>query len=110
MASSSAGRSILRMIIKNFIESLTPKKRRGDFVGTDNLGNKYYEIPADPCKGKRYPVRWYETKVSDDWEQEIPIEWEAWLRGRRTSPPVMEMTVQSTIVFVTEGKRTRKTI
>ncbi|XP_076346474.1 uncharacterized protein LOC143244886 isoform X3 [Tachypleus tridentatus] len=64
MASSSAGRSILRMIIKNFIESLTPKKRRGDFVGTDNLGNKYYEIPA------------------------------AWLRGRRTSPPVMENLFQ----------------
>ncbi|XP_076346475.1 uncharacterized protein LOC143244886 isoform X4 [Tachypleus tridentatus] len=48
----------------------------------------------DPCKGKRYPVRWYETKVSDDWEQEIPIEWEAWLRGRRTSPPVMENLFQ----------------
>ncbi|XP_013778282.1 mimitin, mitochondrial-like isoform X2 [Limulus polyphemus] len=90
MASSSGSRSILRMIIKNFIESVTPRKRRGDFVGRDNFGNKYYEIPPDPSRGKRYPVRWYETKVSDDWEQEIPTEWEAWLRGRRTSAPGIE--------------------
>lgn len=81
------GRSILAMILRNFIQSLRPRKIRGDLVGTDYFGNKYFEIPANPQIGKRKPSRWFEPKLKDDFEQEIPAEWEAWLRGRRNMPP-----------------------
>jgi NADH dehydrogenase [ubiquinone] 1 alpha subcomplex assembly factor 2 len=93
------GRSILAMIFRNFIQSLRPRKIRGDLVGTDYFGNKYYEIPANPQIGKRKSSRWFEPKVKDDFEQEIPAEWEAWLRGRRNAPPEEEEVLRNLAIM-----------
>ncbi|KDR10793.1 mimitin, mitochondrial [Zootermopsis nevadensis] len=89
------GRSILAMIFRNFIQSLKPRKIRGDLVGTDYFGNRYFEIPANPQIGKRKPSRWFEPKVKEDFDQEIPAEWEAWLRGRRSIPPEEEEVLRN---------------
>ena len=67
------------------------KKQR--IVGTDHLGNKYYEIPADPSRGIRRPKRGFEndkTDYSESGTVEIPMEWQAWLRLRRDDPPTPE--------------------
>lgn len=93
------GRSILAMILRNFIQSLRPRKIQGDLVGTDYFGNKYFEIPANPQIGKRKPSRWFEPKLKDDFEQEIPAEWEAWLRGRRNVPPKEEEVLRNLAIM-----------
>jgi NADH:ubiquinone oxidoreductase subunit len=93
------GRSILAMILRNFIQSLRPRQIRGDLVGTDYFGNKYYEIPANPQIGKRKPSRWFEPKLKDDFEQELPAEWEAWLRGRRNVPPDEEEVLRNLAIM-----------
>lgn len=93
------GRSILAMIFRNFIQSLKPRKIRGDLVGTDYFGNRYFEIPANPQIGKRKPSRWFEPKVKEDFDQEIPAEWEAWLRGRRSIPPKEEEVLKNLAIM-----------
>lgn len=87
------------MIFRNFIQSLKPRKIQGDLIGTDYFGNKYFEIPANPQIGKRKPSRWFEPKLKDDFDQEIPAEWEAWLRGRRDVPPKEEEVLQNLAIM-----------
>lgn len=79
------GRSVLLFVWRNFINSLKPRQRTGNYVGDDYLGNKYFEIPAQPQIGKRRPERWFvpSGKLSDGYNQEVTAEWEAWLRHRR---------------------------
>lgn len=73
---------------KHFINSFKPRKISGVFAGDDYHGNKYYEIPADPSRGKRTPKRWYVPPVNMRYDQEnMPAEWDAWLRNRRSEPP-----------------------
>ena len=93
------GRSILAMILRNFIQSLKPRRIHGDLMGTDYFGNKYFEIPANPQIGKRKPSRWFEPKVKEDFDQEIPAEWEAWLRGRRDVPPSEEELLRNLAIM-----------
>jgi hypothetical protein len=51
-------RSVLGMIFRNFINSFKGlSKSRGELVAKDFIGNKYFEIPADPQGGKRKPTR-----------------------------------------------------
>ncbi|KAK9730514.1 NADH ubiquinone oxidoreductase subunit NDUFA12 [Popillia japonica] len=83
-------RSILAMIFRNFINSLKPRQVSGDLKGTDYFGNKYFEIPANPSVGKRRASRWFEPQEKENFQQEMPAEWEAWLRHRRTEPPTQE--------------------
>lgn len=62
-------------------------------VGTDHLGNTYWEIPADPSRGIRKPKRGFEGKdyvAEDSGTVELPMEWQAWLRMRRDDPPTPE--------------------
>ena len=50
-------------IVRGIIENLTRGKgpQGGVQVGTDPFGNRYFEIPADPSRGKRRPIRWYDA-------------------------------------------------
>ncbi|KAF2893574.1 hypothetical protein ILUMI_12603 [Ignelater luminosus] len=92
-------RSIIGMIFRNFINSFKPRQIYGNLKGTDYFGNKYYEIPADPSRGKRRPSRWFVPATKDDFEQEMPAEWEAWLRGRRTEPPAEEEVARNLAIM-----------
>ncbi|NP_001279312.1 NADH dehydrogenase [ubiquinone] 1 alpha subcomplex assembly factor 2 [Callorhinchus milii] len=64
-------------------------------VGTDHLGNKYYCIPRqEGWAGQSVrEKRMVEPAHSEEVEfgiENIPTEWEAWVRGRRKEPPTME--------------------
>lgn len=66
-----------------------------EHVGTDHLGNKYYFIPEQKTwtgrvvRAKRM-VEPVNPSESEYVEGNIPMEWDAWIRGRRKEPPSME--------------------
>ncbi|CAH2050747.1 unnamed protein product, partial [Iphiclides podalirius] len=68
---------------------------QGNKIGKDYIGNIYYEIPADPSRGKRKPSRWYDPPKGLDFEDPIPSEWESWLRMRRKEPPTEDEVAQN---------------
>ncbi|XP_035224691.1 NADH dehydrogenase [ubiquinone] 1 alpha subcomplex assembly factor 2-like [Stegodyphus dumicola] len=86
----SSGRSVWRTIASNFFQSLRVPFQKQIHVGEDHYGNKYFESP--PRKGglRKTPTRWFVPKEKDDWQQSLPAEWEAWLRGRHQDPPTYE--------------------
>ncbi|KAG8176499.1 hypothetical protein JTE90_024927 [Oedothorax gibbosus] len=78
------------MIINNFRTSLKLLPPTGKLVGKDQLGNEYYEGPLNTHSYKKSASRWFKPQKDDDWQQDLPAEWEAWLRGRRKDPPTEE--------------------
>ncbi|XP_031164948.1 NADH dehydrogenase [ubiquinone] 1 alpha subcomplex assembly factor 2 isoform X2 [Sander lucioperca] len=66
-----------------------------DHVGTDTLGNKYYLIPEQKTwtgrlvRAKRMVVAANPNEY-EYIEGSIPMEWDAWIRGRRKEPPSVE--------------------
>ncbi|CAG0892979.1 unnamed protein product [Cyprideis torosa] len=93
-------RGLFRAIYNNFMKSirigLGPQKENA--VGVDDFGNKFYEIPADPSRGKRRPKRWFVPSTPKDLYAEIDPEWESWLRLRRDLPPTPEEIAQNIAV------------
>ncbi|KAM9359877.1 NADH dehydrogenase [ubiquinone] 1 alpha subcomplex assembly factor 2 [Symphorus nematophorus] len=69
-------------------------------VGTDHLGNKYYFIPEQKTwtgrivRAKRMVVAANPTEYEYT-EGSIPMEWDAWIRGRRKEPPSIEELLQN---------------
>jgi len=95
-------------IVRGIIENLTRGKgpQGGVQVGTDPFGNRYFEIPADPSRGKRRPIRWYDAPntnqkeifgvdIAGGFDAKLPAEWESWLRMRRDDPPTFEQVMES---------------
>lgn len=80
---SSKGRPLIKIIFQNFIKSFRPRQMKGNLIGEDYFGNKFYEIPADASRGKSKTSRWFEPVEKDNHMQEMTAEWESWLRGRR---------------------------
>jgi len=105
---SDRGKNHFIRAFQAFYRSLKPSAYRsyahpGIHVGTDYLGNKYYEIPPSkwslcelisfrivicfsvntvPERGRRNPKRWFTpergqtaTDYLGDWDQKIPPEW-----------------------------------
>ena len=103
MAQQPPARNWLLIIAKNFINSLKPRRFTGDLVGKDHFGTKYFEIPPNPSSARRKPTRYFEPVIEDDFDQELPPEWEAWLRGRRKQPPTEEEIAKNLAI-----KRTKK--
>ncbi|XP_065293442.1 NADH dehydrogenase [ubiquinone] 1 alpha subcomplex assembly factor 2 isoform X4 [Dermacentor albipictus] len=99
---SSGGRGIIVRIWNNFLSSITTKQSPHREVGRDHFGNKYFEIAADPSRGKRKPRRWFEPRIKDNFSADMPPEWEAWLRTRRVSPPTEEVCPKGRIVSFTK--------
>ncbi|KAL2779658.1 NADH dehydrogenase [ubiquinone] 1 alpha subcomplex assembly factor 2 [Daubentonia madagascariensis] len=66
-----------------------------EYVGTDQLGNKYYYVPeyknwrGQTIREKRI-VEAANKKEVDYEVGDIPTEWEAWIRRTRKTPPTME--------------------
>lgn len=83
----SQTRSVWAKVFRTLLTSLKPRQIRGNLMGGDHFGTKYYEIPADPQGGKRKPERWFLPLEKNKFDQEIPSEWEAWLRYRRNNAP-----------------------
>ncbi|XP_049515294.1 uncharacterized protein LOC119434115 isoform X1 [Dermacentor silvarum] len=94
---SSGGRGVIVRIWNNFLSSITTKQSPHREVGRDHFGNRYFEIAADPSRGKRKPRRWFEPRTKDNFNADMPPEWEAWLRARRSSPPTQEFNQRSAV-------------
>ncbi|XP_042343890.1 NADH dehydrogenase [ubiquinone] 1 alpha subcomplex assembly factor 2 [Plectropomus leopardus] len=71
-----------------------------EHVGTDLLGNKYYIIPEQRTwtgrliRAKRMVVAANPSEY-EYIEGSIPMEWDAWIRGRRKEPPSVEELLQN---------------
>lgn len=66
-----------------------------EHVGTDHLGNNYYLIPEQRSWTGRHIRAKRMVEAANPAEHEyiegsIPMEWEAWIRGRRKEPPSIE--------------------
>uniref|UniRef100_UPI001ED84E69 NADH dehydrogenase [ubiquinone] 1 alpha subcomplex assembly factor 2 isoform X2 n=1 Tax=Scatophagus argus TaxID=75038 RepID=UPI001ED84E69 len=66
-----------------------------EHVGTDHLGNKYYLIPEQKTWTGRLVRARRMVEAANPREYEyiegsIPVEWDAWIRGRRKEPPSIE--------------------
>jgi len=85
----SAKQGIIVWIWNNFKSSIK-KRPSGTLIGKDHLGTAYFEIPADPQAGKRKPSRWFKPIDKEEFDQDLPPEWQAWLRFRRDNPPTQE--------------------
>ncbi|GFX19973.1 mimitin, mitochondrial [Trichonephila clavipes] len=80
------------MIVTNFLKTFKLLPPDGKLMGQDHLGNKYYEAASsNPHSMRKSKNRWFEPKVEGDWQQNLPAEWEAWLRGRRQYAPTEEI-------------------
>lgn len=65
-------------------------------MGNDYYGIKYFEKPADPSRGRMNPTRYFEVPDRQSYCQEnLPAEWDSWLRGRRRLPPTEEELKQN---------------
>lgn len=103
--SQPQSRSLIAMIFRNFINSLKPRKIFGDLKGSDYFGNKYFEIPANPSVGKRRASRWFEPPEKGDFQQELPAEWESWLRHRRKEPPSDEEVMRNYALMLSKKQK-----
>jgi len=104
----SQTRSIWAKTFRSLLTSLKPRQIRGNLVGGDHLGTKYYEIPADPRGGKRKPERWFLPLEKNKFDQDIPSEWEAWLRGRRANPPTENELLTNLAISDMKKKNSKK--
>ncbi|XP_044762995.1 NADH dehydrogenase [ubiquinone] 1 alpha subcomplex assembly factor 2 [Coccinella septempunctata] len=96
------GRRVWMIVLKNFIDSFKPRQLRGTLKGTDYMGNKYFEIPKSSNKQRN--SRWFQPTEKDNFTQEVPAEWEAWLRGRRREPPTEEEVLKNLAVMKLKQK------
>lgn len=80
---SGKQRGVLQLIWKHFTASITPKFTQKKLIGEDFYGTKYYEVPVASNSSRKKPSRYFIPVNKDNFEQELPAEWEAWLRYRR---------------------------
>ncbi|CAG5118280.1 unnamed protein product [Candidula unifasciata] len=77
--------------VVNFKNSLFIMKQKDTYVGSDQYGNKYFERVEDKGHGMRASRYIEEPKnVETHYLPEVPVEWNAWLRGLRKEPPTPE--------------------
>ncbi|KAK3759375.1 hypothetical protein RRG08_023493 [Elysia crispata] len=78
-------------IFTNLKNSFFVAKQNNKYIGSDQFGNEYYEIIGDSnrnVRGQRYIKE--RTGASSHDIPDVPVEWDAWLRGRRKNPPTEE--------------------
>lgn len=100
-------RGVFKMIWNSFISSLKPRYARRKLMGQDYYGTKYYEEEIRYSARKR-PPRYFIPVNKEDFEQELPAEWEAWLRYRRKDPPTREEIDANYQLAMTKKENARK--
>lgn len=83
-------RGVMKLIWNCFINSMKPNFNRPKLIGEDRYGTKYYETAIASRSSRKKPTRYFEAVDKDNFEPEMPPEWESWLRYRRTEPPTPE--------------------
>nr|VZH97114.1 unnamed protein product [Spirometra erinaceieuropaei] len=76
------------------------RNEEGRLVGTDENGNRFFEMDRKPGSSKQRPLRYFlvpkQNALDDAWMHlnidlpKVTAEWEAWLRHRRAHPPSPE--------------------
>lgn len=80
----------MKKLLNNLLGALSPLsfllsvKLRGEFVGTDQVGNNYYR--AKPRKGYRHDQRWVVYQGEAD-ASAVPPEWHGWLHHQTDTVP-----------------------
>ncbi|KAG5309081.1 NDUF2 factor, partial [Pseudoatta argentina] len=100
-------RGVLKIIWNSFVSSLKPRFARRKLIGEDYFGTKYYEEDIRYSVRKR-PPRYFIPVNKEDFEQELPAEWEAWLRYRRKEPPTREEIEANYQLAITKKKNAAK--
>ncbi|GFN98516.1 mimitin, mitochondrial [Plakobranchus ocellatus] len=75
----------------NLKNSFFVAKQTSKYIGSDHFGNEYYEVIGDSSRnirGQRYIKE--KAGLSTHDIPDVPVEWSAWLRGRRKNPPTEE--------------------
>ena len=76
--------------LKNLLSVLSPVSflltvwRRGEFVGEDQVGNRYFR--ASPRKGYKHDQRWVLYKGEPE-ASAVPPEWHGWLHHQTNTVP-----------------------
>lgn len=94
-------RGVFKILWNSFISSFKPRFARRKLIGEDYYGTKYYEEEIRYSSRKR-PPRYFVPVNKEDFEQELPAEWESWLRYRRKEPPTQEEIETSYQLAVTK--------
>ncbi|CAM0138671.1 hypothetical protein VKS41_008402 [Umbelopsis sp. WA50703] len=67
-------------------------------IGYDLAGNEYWEAP-NPHRAEGRPKRWVQMKEQQqysDFEQEqLPVQWQAWLRHTRPTTPTIREIIEA---------------
>lgn len=99
----------LSRIFTNLKNSFFIAKQSNDYVGSDQFGNEYYEKIADPernVRGQRYIKERGGASPQDI--PDVPVEWDAWLRGRRKNPPTEEEIKQNYVKMMQKKMRAQR--
>ena len=80
----------MKKLLTNLAGALSPLSflltvwRKGEFVGEDQIGNRYYR--ADPRKGYKREQRWVLYKGAPEASM-VPPEWHGWLHHQTDTVP-----------------------
>lgn len=94
-------RQIWKIVLTNFINSFKPRQTKGNYMGADVFGNKFYEIPVNSVSARTRPSRWFDPPVKDDFQNEMSSEWESWLRGKKICSLFSEYWFLLDLIFPT---------
>ncbi|KAL7305294.1 hypothetical protein TKK_0002427 [Trichogramma kaykai] len=95
-------RRLMHIIFKHFFRSITPKIPKHNLVGEDYMGTKYYEVTNLKESIHKKSNRYFVPKEKNNFEQDLPAEWEAWLRKRRTDPPTEAEVMENYEMILTK--------
>ncbi|KAI8388383.1 uncharacterized protein BYT42DRAFT_491665 [Radiomyces spectabilis] len=74
----------------NYKRTRFPWKKHA-LIGSDLDGNEYWEMP-NPLGGR--PKRWVQMRQEDDYtifrQDQLPVQWQAWLRHTRYEAPTTQ--------------------
>lgn len=101
-------RDVFAILFRNFINSFKPRKLNGTLVGTDYNGTRYYEIPPQNHVRNGKASRWFIPQDGEaGFDQQLPAEWESWLRGRRAVPPTEEEVMKNLNLIQTKRENAK---
>ena len=90
---SQPGRRVYWNIFQNILKTFKIRKvyARGNYVGCDQYGNKFYENPAEDGMRSKLPRRSFEPAEEMKFDVDnMSAEWDSWLRHKRHDPPTIE--------------------
>ncbi|RUS86615.1 hypothetical protein EGW08_005631 [Elysia chlorotica] len=90
----------------NLKNSFFVAKQSNKYIGSDQFGNEYYEKIGDSDRNVRAQRFIKERSGASSHDiPDVPVEWDAWLRGRRKNPPTEEEIKQNYVKMMQKKMR-----